>query len=141
MDSNQTNFGKLSLNYVSDENSYHCSCVCGNKVILTKEQLESMNSCGCESRKLLWTACGKSSDEFEFNTKQPTAATVGYSDERGVRFEKGKNKWRVRITFQSKEYHLGYYSEKETAMKIKHEAESHLNSDFIEWYNNVYKAN
>ena len=74
-------------------------------------------------------------DEFEFNTKLVPTASTGYSDERGVRFEKGKNKWRVRVTFQSKEYHLGYYAEKDDALKIRQEAENHLNSGFIEWYN------
>lgn len=135
MENNQANSSKLTLNYRSDENNYHCSCDCGNKVILTKEQLESMKSCGCEIRRLIWAASGKNMDEFEFNTKLVPTAPVGHSDERGVRFEKGKNKWRVRITFQSKEYHLGYYMEKDDALKIRREAENHLNSDFIEWYN------
>ena len=137
----QTNFGKLTLNYMSDENSYHCSCECGNKVILTKEQLESRTSCGCEIRKLIWAASGKSSEDFEFNTPMIPTASVGYSEDRGVRFEKGKNKWRVRVTFQSKEYHLGYYAEKEAALEIRREAENHLNSDFIEWYNRTFKSN
>ena len=141
LERDQTNFGKLTLNYMSDENSYHCSCECGNKIILTKEQLESRNSCGCEIRKLIWAASGKSSEDFEFNTPMVPATPVGYSDERGVRFEKGKNKWRVRVTFQAKEYHLGYYAEKEAALEMRREAENHLNSDFIEWYNRTFKSN
>jgi hypothetical protein len=134
LQNSKTNFGKLTFNYKSDENSYHCSCACGNKIILTKEQLESKNSCGCEARKLIWAACGKSGDEFEFDSKILPTPQVGYADERGVRFEKGKGKWRVRVTFQGKEYHLGYYSEKDAALEVRREAEVHLNSDFIEWY-------
>jgi hypothetical protein len=98
-----------------------------------------MTSCGCEARKLIWAASGKSGDEFEVNTNLVPTVTTGYSDERGVRFEKGKNKWRVRVTFQSKEYHLGYFPEKEAALEMKREAESHFNSDFIGWYNGIFK--
>ena len=140
MENNKTNFGKLTFNYKSDENSYHCSCACGNKIILTKEQMESKNSCGCEIRKLIWAACGKSGDEHEFDTKQFSTVFTGYSDERGVKFEKGKNKWRVRVTFQGKEYHLGYHEEKNAALALRQEADIHLNGDFISWYNDVYKA-
>ena len=128
---------KLTLGYVSDENNYHCSCDCGNKIILTKEQFESMDSCGCEVRKLLWIASGKSDDESEFDTRLLSTASSGYSEERGLSFEKGKNKWRVRLTFQSKEYHLGYYLDKESALEIRREAEKHLNSGFLEWYNQL----
>jgi len=104
MESNQTRFGKLALSYISDENNYHCTCDCGMKIILTKEQFETKNSCGCEIRKLLWAASGKSDEEFEVNTLA-RSITIGYSEGRGVNFDKKKNKWRVRITFQSKEYH------------------------------------
>ena len=134
MENNQTRISKLALNYISDENSYHCSCDCGMKIILTKEQFETKDSCGCEIRKLLWAASGKSAEDYELDTKLIPSPSIGLSDERGVRFEKGKNKWRVRVTFQAKEYHLGYYPEKDAALEIRREAENHLNSDFIEWY-------
>ena len=61
-------------------------------------------------------------------------------EERGVKFEKGKNKCRVRVAFQGKEYHLGYYSEKDSALELRREAETHLNGDFLCWYNKVYKS-
>jgi hypothetical protein len=61
------------------------------------------------------------------------------NETRGVNFEPGKNKWRVRIPYRSKEYHLGYFVEKDDAIKRRAEAESHLNGDFIGWYNKVYR--
>ena len=141
MENTKTHYGKLTFNYASDENSYHCSCDCGNKVILTKQQLESMDSCGCEIRKLLWAASGKTPDEIKEyeNMNLPSTAPVAVSEESGVRFEKSKNKWRVRVTFQGKEYHLGYYEDKGTALAKKREANIHLNGDFLLWYNEEYK--
>ena len=140
MENIKTRYGKLTFNYASDENSYHCSCACGNKVILTKKQLERMDSCGCETRKLLWVASGKSGEEYENMLIPATQSTANLSENRGVKFEKGKNKWRVRVTFQSNEYHLGYYEDKDAALAKRREAEVHLNGDFLWWYNEVYKA-
>ena len=102
--------------------------------------MESMSSCGCEIRKLLWAASGKSGEEYEKMPLPITQTPVNLSEERGVKFEKGKNKWRVRVTFQGKEYHLGYYAEKDAALELRREAERHLNGDFICWYNEVYKS-
>jgi hypothetical protein len=132
----QTRFGKLTLNYISDENNYHCECDCGTKVILTKEQLDRADSCGCEKRKYWLSLNGMSDDGY---TAINQNHTVKYSENRGVNFDKRKNKWRVRITYRSKEYHLGYFAEKEDALKRRQEAERSLNSNFIEWYNSVCK--
>lgn len=141
LDDRRTQSGMLVLNYASDENSYHCSCACGNKVILTKEQFESMNSCGCEIRKLIWAASEKSDDEIEKYESMilPSTSPVTSPEKSGVRFENSKNKWRVRVTFQGKEYHLGYYQEKDAALEIRREADVHLSGDFLCWYNKVYK--
>jgi hypothetical protein len=141
MENTKIHYGKLTFNYASDENSYHCTCACGNKVILTKAQLESMSSCGCETRNLLSAASGKSADEIKEDEKMnlPAPTPVAVSEESGVRFENSKNKWRVRVTFHGKEYHLGYYEEKDAALAIRREANLHLNGDFLLWYNEVYK--
>jgi hypothetical protein len=78
-------------------------------------------------------------DYTSFDTMFPLTVPSDVVDERGVRFEKGKGKWRVRITFQAKEYHLGYYTDKESALKTKREAEAHFGSDFVNWFNNTFK--
>ena len=141
MKNNQTSNSKLVLSYISDENNYHCICDCGLKIILTKEQFESKTSCGCENRKLMWLASGKSEEECGYEMKLVQSPTAGYSEERGLNFDKKKNKWRARITFQSKEFHLGYFVEKDEALEARREAVKHLNSGFVEWYNSVYKSN
>ena len=136
MINNQTQFGKLVLNYVSDEGDYYCTCKCGTKIILKEEQLKKSNSCGCENRKLLLSHTG-----IEDNTSEMDKLynLTTQNESRGVTFEASKNKWRARITFQSKEYHLGYFDKKDDALKRKTEAEENLNGDFLGWYKRVYK--
>ena len=104
------NFGLLTLNYVSDDVNFHCICDCGTKLILTEEQLNRMNSCGCESRKTLLAQTNIVDDTSEMKKLYQLAST----ENRGVNFEPSKNKWRARVTFQSKEYHLGYFARKKT---------------------------
>jgi len=129
MENSQTRFGKLTLNYI-DKNDHYCVCDCGIRIILTKEQLDKNRHCGCEYRKYLLALSGKEDDKHELEQTQTTT----YSENRGVNFE--KNKWRARITFQTKVYHLGYFSSKEAAIEMRKEAEHNLNNNnFIEWYN------
>jgi len=102
-------------------------------VILTEEQIKRSSHCGCEVRKLLLAAAGASEDDLSL-IKDPIANPAAG---RGVNFEKSKNKWRARITFQSKEYHLGYFSEESSAIAMRDEAEKHIGYDFIKWYNSI----
>jgi len=69
----------------------------------------------------------------------PKPIPVAVSEESCVRFENSKNKWRTRATFQRKEYHLGYYKEKDAVLAKGCMANIHLNEDFLLWYNEVYK--
>jgi hypothetical protein len=98
-------FGLLTLNYVSDEVNFHCTCDCGTKIILNEEQLNRMRSCGCESRKALLAQTNIADDTSEMEKLYQLAST----EVRGVNFEPSKGKWRAWVTFQSKEYHLIYF--------------------------------
>jgi hypothetical protein len=126
-------YGLLTLNYASDGDNFHCTCACGTKIILTEEQLNRMRSCGCESRKLLLAQTDIADDTSEMEKLYQLAPT----EVRGVNFEPSKGKWRARVTFQSKEYHLGYFAEQDDALKRRHEAEEHLSGDFIAWFKNI----
>ena len=128
-----TKNGKLVVNYIRDEENYHCTCDCGTRIILTKEQFSQRKHCGCEHRKYLRSLVGMEDEEQEI--RQNT--TIPHSSSRGVNFYQKKNKWRARIIFQSKEYHLGYFSEKETAIEMRMEAEKHLGNGFLEWYDSI----
>lgn len=128
-------YGLLTLNYVSDEVNFHCTCECGMKIILTEEQLKRNGSCGCVGRKLLLSQTNIVDDTSEMDKFYEQAVT----EIKGVNFEPSKGKWRARVTFQSKEYHLGYFTEEEDAMKRRHEAEEQLSEDFLAWFNKVCK--
>jgi hypothetical protein len=69
---------------------------------------------------------------FGRNTSRPRQV-VEHQEGRGINHDSKKGKWRARITYQSKEYHLGYFADKETAVAARKEAENNLNGDFIEW--------
>ncbi|MCL2355981.1 MAG: hypothetical protein FWC70_02320 [Defluviitaleaceae bacterium] len=122
--------GLLALNYVSDGVNFHCTCACGTKIILSEEQLNRIRSCGCASRKLLLAQTDIADDTSEMEKLYQLES----NEIRGVNFEPSKGKWRARVTFQSKEYHLGYFSEQDDALKQRHEAEKHLNDDFPAWF-------
>jgi hypothetical protein len=126
-----TRFGKLTVDYLTDANNIFCVCDCGTRIIVAEGQLNENSSCGCVHRILLWANQGMA-DQGRALINDNTAPQ---HESRGINFDKKKNKWRARITFQSKEYHLGYYPDKETASEIKREAESNLDN-FIEWFNN-----
>lgn len=128
MENNRTRYGMLSVNYVEDENNYHCVCDCGTRLIVSKQQLNDDSSCGCVYRKMLLSLVGKNDDTMAQET--PINEDI---DERGIYFDKDKNKWRARITFQAKKYHLGYHADKNAALKIRKEAEKNLGNNFLAW--------
>jgi hypothetical protein len=134
MELKQTRFGRLVVDYVVDEDNIHCTCDCGTQIIVTEKQLRNNCSCGCIHREMLLALSGESDDYQREDTHKTDPAI-----DRGINFDKKKNKWRVRVTYQFKEYHIGYFPDKESAINIRKEAESNLYGNFIEWYNN-YKA-
>lgn len=135
METDQARTTLLTVNYKSDA-YYHCSCACGTNILLTEDQLKSMDSCGCLGRKTLLAAVGMSEDDYDFSsTLQPTKDTE--NKDRGIGFDSKKGKWRARITYQSKEYHLGYFPDKDAAVAIRAEAEANISGNFLEWFANL----
>jgi len=128
-------YGLLTLNYVSDEVNFYCTCDCGTKIILTEEQLNRMRLCGCYNRKSLLSKTDIVDDTSEMEKFYQLTST----EVRGVNFEPSKGKWRARVTFRSKEYHLGYFVEEKDALKRRQEAEEHLGGDFLEWFKKINK--
>lgn len=58
----------------------------------------------------------------------------------GVSFHKSTNKWTATISYNKKQYHLGYFSEKQDAIDIRKIAEQKIkDGDFLKWYND-YKS-
>ena len=129
---------KLKLNYVGENESYFCICECGNRIILSKEQYEARFSCGCSTRELLWRQSGMDMGLYE--KMNMNDHFVERDAERGVSFSIDKNKWRVRLTFNGKEIHIGYFTDKEEALKVRDIAVKNMQHDFFGWLHN-YKNN
>ena len=135
MESVKTRFGKLVVNYVEDENNVHCICDCGTKLIVAQSQLDDNSSCGCLHRIYLLSLVG-AKDE---GSSIISSSSPSHHEGRGINYDKKKEKWRSRITYQSKEYHLGYFPDKEAALEIRREAETNMGSDFLQWYKQLKK--
>jgi hypothetical protein len=144
MQDDKTRFGKLTVNYASDDDNIHCVCECGTRIIVSKSQLTDNSSCGCIHRKILLALSGMVDDGGAFDGSAFDRSVFGRSTSRSkqmiehqegrvINFDSKKDKWRARITYQSKEYHLGYFADKETAVATRKEAESNLSGNFIEW--------
>jgi len=61
------------------------------------------------------------------NVSRKTSGTNNY---KGVCFVKGVNKWRVQITFNYKQHHLGYFITEEEAARKYDEAARELHGEF-----------
>ena len=58
----------------------------------------------------------------------------------GVGWSKKNNKWRARITLNNKEYHLGYFDDKNDAIKARKEAENKYFGEFSYENSQIYKG-
>lgn len=53
---------------------------------------------------------------------------------KGVSWHKESQKWRAYITFQRKQYNLGFYEKLEDAISARRSGEKEIFDNFIEWY-------
>jgi len=58
----------------------------------------------------------------------------------GVYWNKRAKIWVTSITFKCKNYHLGYFSKIEDAIKTRKTAEEKIFGEFLEWYEKEYKG-
>ena len=87
-----------------------CECRCGNRIAVKSNNLKHGNTASCGR-------CGYS--------EAAQRDIVGYN--------KRKKKWYASIMFRGKETFLGYYHNKEDAIKARKEAEEKLHDDFLKW--------
>ena len=75
-----------------------------------------------------------------YNDYKMNKKTNMYQKGKGLSFYKIINKWTATISHNKKQYHLGYFSEKQDAIMIRQLAEQKIeDGSFIEWYND-YKS-
>lgn len=134
-------YGSLTvIDYNKQSKKWICRCnKCGTIIEVRSNNLKSGNTSTCGS-------CGRSEAVQRdivngtrvcmLNKSVGSNNTSGYT---GVFFNKRKNKWCATITFQGKDYWLGYYFDKGDAIKARQMAEEKLYGDFIEWYNSTHE--
>lgn len=137
-------FGRLTAVENTDKKKngaylWLCKCDCGNEKMVRADNLfgGGTQSCGClyierfgEGHRL-WEVEGTSI--FNINQKISKANKSGF---KGVIWDKGKNLWKVYITFKGEKKHLGYYVSKQDAINARKEAEEKYFKPILEKYNN-----
>lgn len=136
-------FGRLTvIKYVKSINNkpiWLCKCVCGKELEVFAESLYSGNtqSCGCIAAEKLEKERNKNNIESTNiaiikNICKNGTSSITKSGVKGVGWDKKRNKWRAYIMFQGKSYHLGYYTDKEKAIRSRKEAENKYFINFLE---------
>ena len=142
-------FGKLKV-LESTDKRYHncivwrCKCKCGKEVFIPSLSLISGNnrSCGClkveqgriHANKLNETnarKCYEGTMVTKLNTKLPSNNTSGV---RGVYWDKKRQIWESYIGLKRKKIRLGYFKNKEDAIKARKMAEERYFEPLVEKY-------
>ena len=137
-------FGKLTvIRSVKDENNHtlwECRCDCGNMKVVKTSHLKSGNvcSCGClrnESGEKIknslvpyhtdGTYIPAISDSRKVNKNNTSGIT-------GVGYRKDRGKWRAYIKIKRINLNLGYYENKEDAIKARRAAEERYFKPILE---------
>lgn len=119
-------------------------CDCGNYCYKSTNQLYHNNpNCGCMTKEKHKNNGCKSISNLHSEIGYGTNAKMIRGDKarkdsssgiRGVIWAKWANAWRALITFKKKTYHLGYFKNKEDAIKARKNAEGMLFEPFMDWY-------
>ena len=130
-----------------------CKCDCGNETVVRSHNLLShiTKSCGCLQReharkmqKKNWKLAtqkayiwNKKNDWIDgtslFSIINPPRKDNS-SGVRGVSWNKKRSEWVAYITFQQRRFHLGWFTEKEDAIKARKEAEEKYFKPVIKKY-------
>jgi len=108
---------------------WKCACDCGRESNHSSNALLNgqAKSCGC-SRYELRRGAGQPGEAIVRNT----------SGVRGVRVF--RDQWQASISYNRKSYHLGTFTDKADAVRVRAEAEKHIGAGFAEWFeNNIRK--
>lgn len=144
-----TKFGHLTVTGLGHHEKdrgywYWCKCDCKKhtKLEVRRDMLlcGDVSSCGCVHDEL-FRANSKKMYKKNFIEKT-SVARISYdrlqknntSGVSGVTWHKRIKKWQANIQFQGIRYHLGYYTDINSAKKIRKAAEKELHRDFWKWY-------
>ena len=119
-----------------------CVCDCGNKTEVISSSLLNghTKSCGCLQKEEVV----KGVDENKFRVEGTNISHLtqklrknSTSGHKGVYWNKGRNKWRAKITIKGKTHHLGYFENLQDAIKARKQAEEELFEPLLEKYESL----
>jgi hypothetical protein len=129
-------FGELSVIKLSDKrNKYNtllweCLCSCGNTAYVLGASLRAGNykSCGCKQPIKRDRGARQHEETDRVNGTRKTALKAklhkgNKSGHKGVTWMDSRQKWKAYIGFKGKQITLGYFENKEDAIKARQQAE------------------
>lgn len=116
---------------------YVCKCDCGNAITLSGSHLVKRYSCGCLTSDSLPDSNVKV-ESFVHLGKKTVRNTSGCP---GVTWKKDRQKWDARIYFDGEAHHLGYFDNKEDAVKARKEAENKIYAEYSEYIEKMPNKN
>lgn len=142
-------FGRLTVIELAGKNNYNqaiwlCECECGEKTEVFAGNLRRnrTKSCGClndeyrkkDAQKLGTIGQYRGTKIQSLTSKLFKNNTSGY---KGVLWREKYQKWESTISLQGKRRFLGYFDNKEDAIKARQEAEEKYFKPIIEEYKNI----
>ncbi|WEG14176.1 HNH endonuclease [Pullulanibacillus sp. KACC 23026] len=138
-------FGDLTVLCLSDQklndgtSLWECWCTCGNKTYVAGYALRAgiYKSCGCKRAKKRdkGARIHESLDRVDGTRKSALKAKLhkeNKSGHKGVMWLESKKKWKAYIGFKGKQINLGYFADKEEAIKARKEAEEKYHKPYLE---------
>lgn len=134
-------FGELTaiklVGSIKFKTKWLCKCECGKEVIVNRSNLINgqTKTCGhANDWDVVYQKFAKENFIDGTSIKMITREDPCKSNKSGVTgvsFDSRRGKWRSHITFKTKYYHLGYFLNKEDAIKARKEAEERLHKEFL----------
>ncbi|MNW53438.1 AP2 domain protein [compost metagenome] len=138
-------FGELYVIRLSDQRDnnnkllWECRCSCGKLVYLHGYSLlhDYYKSCGCKRSIKLDQGVKEHIKRDRIDGTRKTALTSklhkgNKSGVKGVRWNEHRQKWTAHIGFQGKQINLGYFNDKEDAIKERMLAEDKYHKPILE---------
>ena len=121
---------------------YLCICDCGNKHEVTITNLVNGNtqSCGCKHRdvslsRIIKVNKGSLKERTNLNVISRNKANKNSkSGIRGVYYSNSSNRWVAQLSFKGEKYHLGYFKNKQDAIKARKLAEEKYFEPILDKY-------
>ncbi len=126
------------LGYKSSKLRYwRCCCECGKETVVGQTDLQNglTESCGCIQKERTREAikCIDNTSVVILERNKHIIRSDNISGKTGVSWDKNAQRWVAKITFKKKNYWLGYYKDKDEAIKVRTTAEE-MYDDFLNWY-------